>query len=96
MSGGSYEYKYNIIEDYYVGKMFDRELDEMLKDLIDVLHDVEWWQSGDISEEDYRECVTKFKAKWFKRDKMKIKDFIEKEFNNKKDELLSQFKYLED
>ena len=96
MSGGSFEYRYLIIEDCYVGNMFDKELDEMLKDLVKVLHDLEWWQSGDISEKKYRETVTKFKAKWFKRDKVNIERIIEKEFSNKKDELLSQFKYLED
>lgn len=96
MSGGSYDYKSYVLEEYYVGKMYDTELDEMLKDLIEVLHDVEWWQSCDISEEDYRETVNKFKKKWFKRDTFQVKNFIEEQFNNTKQELLKQFNYLED
>jgi len=64
MSGGSYDYTYAKIEQEYVGNMFDIELDELLEDLIKVLHDVEWWQSGDIDEERYRDTVEDFKNKW--------------------------------
>lgn len=65
MSGGSYEYMYSQVENVYVGRMFDDELDEMMKDLVVVLHDLEWWKSDDISEEDYRRTVERFKLKWF-------------------------------
>lgn len=41
MSGGSYDYKYSVLEDYYVGYMYDEELNEMIKDLTSVLHDLE-------------------------------------------------------
>lgn len=51
MSGGSYSYKYCEVDDYYVGAMYDEELNEMMKDLVEVLHDVEWWQSCDIGED---------------------------------------------
>ena len=69
MSGGSYDYKYYTIEEYYVGAMYDAELDEMMEDLVEVLHDVEWWQSGDICEDGYRKTVKKFKDKWFNTDR---------------------------
>lgn len=95
MSGGSYNYNYYTVEEYYVGRMYDAELNEMMEDLINVLHDVEWWQSSDISEEDYRNTVSNFKKKWFKRSSVKVKEFIEKEFTNKKEELLKQLNYLE-
>lgn len=65
MSGGSHDYTWRKVEYECVGKMFDDEMDEMMKDLVDVLHDVEWWQSGDIDEEDYRETLEEFKIKWF-------------------------------
>ena len=67
MSGGSYDYKYITFDAYYVGKMYDKELDDMFKDITDLLHDVEWWQSDDIDEEDYRESVNKFKKKWLRQ-----------------------------
>lgn len=90
MSGGSFDYLYATIESTYVGRMEDDELDEMIKDLCEVLHDLEWWQSMDSSEESYRESLSKFKDKWFgKRDSNlrkrilnqldKVKGIIEKE-----------------
>lgn len=48
------------------GRMHDAEMDELITDLCKVLHDLEWWQSDDISEDDYRNTLAKFKDKWFK------------------------------
>jgi hypothetical protein len=77
MSGGSYEYGCFKIEELYVGAMHDDEMNEMMKDLYNVLHDVEWWQSADIGEEDYRKTVKNFKDKWFgKRDENLTRIFI--------------------
>ena len=65
MSGGSFDYLCYGIEETYVGQMEDYELNEMMKDLCKVLHDLEWWQSGDYGEESYRKSVKNFKEKWF-------------------------------
>lgn len=64
MSGGSYNYRYCDVEDEYVGRMYDPELDELIKDLVPVLKAVEWWKSCDTCERSYREAVKKFKDKW--------------------------------
>ena len=42
MSGGSYNYMYCRINDEYIDRMFDSQLNSMMKDLVDVLHDLEW------------------------------------------------------
>ena len=47
MSGGSYNYMYCRVEEEYVDRMYDSQLNEMMKDLVKVLHDLEWWQSCD-------------------------------------------------
>lgn len=94
MSGGSYNYGYCTVSNDYVGRMYDPELDEMMKDLVDVLHDVEWWRSADSSEEKYRETVKKFKKKWFKRSKIDIQKLIEDQFNKTKQELLVSLDYV--
>lgn len=96
MSGGSYNYMYCRINDEYVDRMFDSQLNSMMKDLVDVLHDLEWWQSCDYSEETYRESVKKFKKKWFKQTKIDVQKQIESEFEKTKDELMKEFKYLND
>lgn len=66
-SGGSYNYLYSLIEYTYVGYMKDKELDEMMEDLCNLLHDLEWCDSADIDDEDYFESVKKFKNKWLKK-----------------------------
>lgn len=64
MSGGSYDYEYCRVEEEYVGRMYDAELDALIKDLVPVLKAVEWWKSCDTCEQTYRETVAKFKKKW--------------------------------
>lgn len=56
--------------------MYDVELDEMIHDLCEVLHDVEWWQSSDISEDDYRKTAKKFKDKWLGKRDEQYKDAL--------------------
>lgn len=94
MSGGSYNYGYSTVEYTYVGEMLDSELNEMMKDLVEVLHDLEWYVDCDISEETYRETVTKFKSKWFKRRKCDIEELVNEEFEKKKQELLKELEYM--
>lgn len=90
MSGGEFNYMYENIRDTYVGKMEDAELDEMMDELSDVLYELEWWQSGDTSEDKYRKAVAKFKKKWFQGDvTMRIVGIVEKKVDALKDELLT-------
>ena len=96
MSGGSYNYMYCRIEDEYVDRMFDSQLNEMMKDLVKVLHDLEWWQSSDTGEDTYRMAVTEFKKKWFIKTKIDVQKQIESELERTKDELLKEFEYLKD
>lgn len=88
MSGGSFNYGYVKIEYDYVGYMQDREMDDLMKDIVKIMHDLEWWKSGDIDEEDYRETVKNFKKKWFKQSSNKrIKKYINEELNQFKENL---------
>lgn len=96
MSGGSYNYMYSRIEYEYAGKMHDSQLNVMMNDLVDLLHDLEWWQSCDCDEKTYRESVKKFKKKWFKQTKIDVQKQIESEFEKTKNELLKEFDYLND
>ena len=64
MSGGSMDYVCWKVEEaaHYVE---DKEIKELLKDLSELLHDLEWWDSGDYSAETYYETLNNFKTKWF-------------------------------
>ena len=66
MSGGSHDYIYSALLNQCQDKMRDEELNEMIVDFATVLHDLEWWCSGDIGEDDYRKSATDFKKKWFR------------------------------
>lgn len=88
MSGGSYGYIYCRLEDECKGRMHDVEMDDLIADLVEVLHDLEWWQSCDTSEDTYRKTVAKFKAKWFKGDRSaRLKGYIDAEIKRTRHEL---------
>lgn len=65
MSGGSMDYVYFKVKEYAVGMMGDAELNDLMEDVAELLHDCEWWHSGDYDEDDYRRSVAQFKEKWF-------------------------------
>lgn len=90
MSGGSLDYFYHKL--YGVSDHIDDvEIRDLLKDLAEVLHDYEWYDSGDYSRDTYEETLAAFKEKWFKssredRLKVYIKDYL-KNLEGKIDEL---------
>lgn len=87
MSGGSYNYAYITLINEYAGLMYDDEMNALVSDLAKVLHDLEWWQSGDIGEEDYRETLNEFKDKWFEQDRNKrLKKYIDDKLEKTKKE----------
>ena len=90
----SYNSIYITVKYDLVGYMYDTELDRMMEDLVPVLEDLEMWQEGDIGEEQYRETVTEFKSKWFKRRKCDIESLVNEEFEKKKQELLKELEYM--
>lgn len=90
MSGGSYSYIYSKLLSECEGRMYDAEMDDLIKDLAKVLHALEWWQSCDASEDTYREEVARFKAKWFECDRStRLKDYIDTEMEKIRDKLYS-------
>lgn len=79
MSGGSMDYIYYRVEEA-ASMCEDAELADLLRDAANVLHDEEWWESGDCSEDTYRESLAEFKAKWFKGDRAdRLKGYVDKE-----------------
>ena len=76
MSGGHFGYGY--YPDELDGQWSDEEVNELYHDLFcggdfsvrgygGLYQSLDFWLSSDTSEEDYREAVAKFKAKWFHR-----------------------------
>ena len=89
MSGGSHDYLYGRVRDEYVGFMHDRELDNLMDDIADLLHDLEWYDSCDYGEDTYRESVAKFKEKWFKGSRTeRLKGYIDEVINETRTKLM--------
>lgn len=97
MSGGSYDYICYKLERECAGRMYDAEMNDLIRDLVIVLNDLEWWQSGDRSEEDYRSTLSKFKEKWFKGSrKSRLKGYIDEQINDLRDQLYALIGEKED
>lgn len=90
MSGGSFGYLYSTMRYTYIGHMEDRELDSLMMDLCELLHDLEWYVSGDTDEENYRESVRQFKNKWLggKGRNKRLREIIEISCEELKQELI--------
>ena len=43
----------------------DKEIKELICNLADLLHDLEWYTSGDYGKDDYEKSLKEFKSKWF-------------------------------
>lgn len=87
MSGGSMDYIYGRVSDaaYYV---HDKEIKELLMDLSNLLHDLEWYESGDYGKDTYLRTLAEFKKKWFKDDRSKrLKSYIDESLKDVKEEL---------
>ena len=88
MSGGHFNYAFFQL-DAYEGQMEDAELNELLLDFRGLLHDLEWYKSGDFCEDDYRESARNFKRKWLpgNRDE-RLKRIVTEECEKLKAELM--------
>lgn len=75
MSGGSLDYVCFRVEEH-VGCFGDKQLDDLLKDVAQLLHDREWYLSGDTCEGAWNLAKKEFKEKWLngERDKYYCRD----------------------
>lgn len=100
MSGGHWNYMdmslRNEMFDYAddvrtTNPLEDAEISQIVFELFDLMHNFDWYKSGDTEEETYLEAKKKFKDKWLRnkhytRDVLKL--IIEQEFEDKRDEVL--------
>ena len=88
MSGGSMNYVcYRVVEEAY--KMGDREIVALCKDVASLMHDREWFLSGDYEESDWKKSLSGFKKKWFKESRSsRLASLIDEAFAEAKEECL--------
>lgn len=91
MSGGSHGYICFSIENELCGRMYDRELNDLMEDIAKLAHDLEWYDSSDISKESYWQTVTQFKQKWLCANNInrtkRLKGYIDSECNKLRSEM---------
>ena len=98
MSGG----RFNYINDSLQGEIFhysdkpwnvfeDREISELVFDVLDLIHDFDWYASGDTCKETYLKAKTAFKKKWFSNRGVRIRQIVDEAVKQCKDELYETF-----
>ena len=88
MSGGSKNYICYKIENELCDQMYDEELNDLIKDVAELAHDLEWWISSDIGKEEYLETVSRFKKKWFESDRNeRLKGYVDAKVEELRNEL---------
>lgn len=72
MSGGRFDYQDSRLKDEIFGwtdephDVFeDMEISNLVWDVLDLIHDYDWYASGDTCEETYLKQKQAFKEKWF-------------------------------
>lgn len=89
---GKYYYQDSIKEARKYNPMEDKQISELVFDVLCLVYSADWYKSGDTGEETYREDVQFFKDKWLKiRPDDMIKNEIEKCIMEAKDELYIEF-----
>lgn len=90
MSGGSHNYIYCRIEEELCGQMEDKELNDLIADIVQLAHDLEWYHSSDTSREDYVKSVRAFKEKWFKQSRtQRLRNYVDKAVDELREELIA-------
>lgn len=99
MSGGYFDYKDGALrtrifgwDNEFTNVFEDREISQLVWDTFELIHEFDWYKSGDNSEETWLEKKREFKQKWFdtlREDR--IKSIVDKAFSECKDELYKTF-----
>ena len=99
MSGGKFDYMDMHLKTEIFGygdeptNVFeDREISELVWDVLDLIHKYDWYASADTGEDTYLEAKAKFKAKWFKEERSeRIKGIVDKAISEVRKELYKTF-----
>ncbi len=103
MSGGRFDYIDSRLKDEIFGwsdkfrNVFeDREISELVWDVLDLIHDYDWYASGDTCKETYLKAKAKFKKKWFSNRGVRVRQIVDTALKEAKDELYETFSLEED
>lgn len=103
MSGGWFNYSDSRAKDEIFGwadkpsDVFeDREISELVWDMFKLIHDYDWYASGDTSEEDYLKAKAKFKKKWLDNKNVRVRRIIDESVEGLRQELYKTYGIKDD
>ena len=98
MSGGHFEYIDSHLKDAIFGwtdtpgNVFeDREISDLVWDVLNLIHDYDWYASGDTRKETYLKAKAEFKKKWMSNRGVRVKRIVDEAIQRTKDELYETF-----
>ena len=99
MSGGRFDYQDSRLKSEIFGwtdtprNVFeDREISELVWDVLDLIHDYDWYASGDTCKETYLKAKAEFKKKWLGGNRgLRIKQTIDKALEEVRQELYETY-----
>ena len=98
MSGGHFDYIDSRLKDEIFGwtnkpsNVFeDREISELVWDVLDLIHDFDWYISGDTCKETYLEKKSVFKRKWMSNRGVRVRRIVDEAVQQVRDELYETF-----
>ena len=98
MSGGRFDYIDSRLKSEIFGwadepsNVFeDREISELVWDVLDLIHDYDWYASGDTCKETYLKAKAEFKKKWMSNRGVRVRRIVDEAIQRTKDELYETF-----
>ena len=103
MSGGRFDYVDSRCKSEIFGwadkptNVFeDKEISALIWDVFDLIHDYDWYASGDTCEETYLKAKAKFKQKWLKHDEKRVRMVIDNAIDEVREELYKTYGVIEE
>ena len=103
MSGGRFDYKDSSLKNEIYGwtdkpiNVFeDREISELVWDVLDLIHDFDWYASGDTCKETYLKAKADFKKKWFSNRGVRVREIVDDAIKQCKNESYDTFGFNDD
>lgn len=98
MSGGHFDYKDSSLKyeifgfaDAPTNVLEDREISELTWDLLDLLHEYDWYASGDTGKENYLRAKAEFKKKWLDNRGVRVRRVIDEAIDSLRRELYETY-----
>lgn len=97
MSGGRFDYIDMTLKDAIfptdtpINTFEDREISELVFDVLDLIHAFDWYASGDTCKETYLKAKDTFKKKWLRNSGVRVRRIVDEALKQCKEELYETY-----